>query len=444
LILAGLPAGTNLQESFLLTRLAASSLLRDRMITRFTQGVGRCTRSDRDFAAVMLLDRSLIDFIIRTENRRTLHPELQAELQFGMENSQDKSTEDFVALTTALIEQGEEWSYAERAISNLRSKKAKQEDQVAEKLRSVVGEEVDFVYALWSGDLEKALERARTVSDRLGGNETKGYRGWWYYLAADTATQIFESTKSTGSLQIAKKYYGNAASCSLSISWFAELARLKVDGVEVASADELTPLCVKKVRQTLIELGLTGQRFEQHAANLLAELESNDHDTFQHGLELLGPLLGFESHVPNSTADPDCVWSLGDRLHISHEVKVEHTPSGEIGANDVRQAASHVNWIKAHVRCRDDCEIVCTIESPREIIETAAIAHAKGLFYVNPTAIRDLATEAVSIIRAVRAASDSETDESLLERIREEMATHSLLPRDIQKRLMDRPCGDLS
>ncbi|HEY9421231.1 MAG TPA: DEAD/DEAH box helicase, partial [Thermoanaerobaculia bacterium] len=43
LILAGLPAGTNLQEKFLWSRIAASSLLRDRILTRFTQGVGRCT-----------------------------------------------------------------------------------------------------------------------------------------------------------------------------------------------------------------------------------------------------------------------------------------------------------------------------------------------------------------------------------------------------------------
>lgn len=39
LLLYGLPGGTNLQEQFLLYRLAATSLLRDRLITRLTQAV---------------------------------------------------------------------------------------------------------------------------------------------------------------------------------------------------------------------------------------------------------------------------------------------------------------------------------------------------------------------------------------------------------------------
>ncbi|MBI3850443.1 MAG: DEAD/DEAH box helicase [Verrucomicrobia bacterium] len=431
LIRMGLPVGTNLQESFLLTRLAASSLLRDRMLTRFTQGVGRCTRSDRDYSAVLLLDRNLIDFVLRSENRKILHPELQAELQFGMENSDGKSRPDFVALLEALIEQGEDWSHAERAILNLRSKKTKEEDQVAKRLKNVAADEVDFVYALWTGNLEKALEKSRSVSDNLGGNETKGYRGWWYYLAADVATQGHESNKAASSLQIAKDYYAKAANCSLSISWFAELARLTIAGSPIADADELTPLAVETTRRHLIELGLTGQRFDQQMKLLLEEIMSKDHDTFQRGLKSLGDLLGFDSDAPDSTADPDCVWSIGDKLHIAHEVKVEHSPGDEIGANDVRQAASHVNWVKAHRPCSADCEVVCIIESPRQTVEAGAIPHAGNLFHASPTMVKQLAEESVSVLRSVRASSPTMQDETMLEAIRQEMAKHGLLPRDI-------------
>ena len=62
LVMGGLPSGTNLQERFLWSRVAAFSLLRDRVITRFTQGVGRCTRSDNDYAVVIIWGRSLVDF----------------------------------------------------------------------------------------------------------------------------------------------------------------------------------------------------------------------------------------------------------------------------------------------------------------------------------------------------------------------------------------------
>ena len=42
LIIDGVPAGTNLLEHFLQSRLALISLIRERMRTRFVQGVGRC------------------------------------------------------------------------------------------------------------------------------------------------------------------------------------------------------------------------------------------------------------------------------------------------------------------------------------------------------------------------------------------------------------------
>jgi Rad3-related DNA helicase len=435
LIVMGLPVGTNLQESFLLTRLAASSLLRDRMLTRLTQGVGRCTRSDRDYSAVLLLDRNLIEFVLRSENRRVLHPELQAELQFGMENSDGKSRSDFVVLVQALIAQKEEWAQAERAILSLRSKKKKEEDQVAKRLKNVAADEVDFVYALWTGNLERALEKARAVSDNLGGNETKGYRGWWYYLVADTAARIYDTNSAPAALQIAKEYYGKAATCSLSISWFAELALLTIEGAPVASVDELTPVAVEKTRTALIELGLTGQRFEQQMGRLLTELDSRDHDTFERGVETLGSLLGFDSTSPDATADPDCVWSIGDKLHIVHEVKVEHSPGDEIGANDVRQAASHANWVKAHRSCSANSQIVCVIETPRERVEAGGIPHAENLFYVSPAKIKELAEETVSVLRSVRAGSPTMPDESLLETLLQEMGKHRLLPHDVQARM---------
>ena len=52
LILFDLPNATHLQENFLITRMAAMTLFEERIKTRVVQALGRCTRSNTDYAAV--------------------------------------------------------------------------------------------------------------------------------------------------------------------------------------------------------------------------------------------------------------------------------------------------------------------------------------------------------------------------------------------------------
>jgi hypothetical protein len=321
-----------------------------------------------------------------------------------------------------------------QALTSLRGRKVRAEDQLAKRLRSVVADEVDFVYALWTGNLEKALQKARAVSDSLGGNGIKGYRGWWYYLAADAATHIYECTKGTEVLQVAREYYGRAANCSLSISWFAGLGRIAMPGAPISIQDILTPIAVETAHRSMLDLGLTGQGFEERMTVLLREIGSDDHDTFQRALKTLGSLLGFHSIIPGSDADPDCVWSIADKLHIAHEVKMEKTP-GSIGACDARQAVGHINWIKANCPCSRDCEFLAVIETSRTTVESSALPHAHNLFHVALAEMRALAKQTVSVLRAIRAGCADTPDETLLDALRQEMGNYQLLPRHIQNRM---------
>ena len=358
LVLWGLPGGTNLQERFLLSRLATSSLLRDRILTRFTQGVGRCTRSDNDYAVVLLGDRSLVDFITKRENRAILHPELQAELEFGIANSQDKEPDDYRDLWEAFLRQDAEWSAAEKTIIAVRDKKTRRDDPSTQRLRQVVGSELDYLYALWAGDYEHALEKAKAVSDALGGDETKGYRGWWYYLAGDAALLLSEESGREDLANVAKACFKRAAACCPAISWFAKLARLADKSTPAVGMDEETSMAVEAIRGKLDEWGLVGMAFEEHMAAALSDLKSDKHKDFHRGLEALGSMLGFEAKSPPTDAAPDCVWSLGDMLHIAHEAKTEHSPGDAIGVNDVRQAQSHANWVTANCACGKEVAII--------------------------------------------------------------------------------------
>lgn len=434
-VLGGLPSGTNLQERFLWSRIAAYALLRDRLLTRFTQGVGRCTRSDNDYAAVFIVGHRLIDFLLKRENRHLLNPELQAEIEFGIENSRDKEPSDFVELWDAFLARGDHWKNAEAAIVGLRERQTRHDDPISRQLMMSVADEVAYQYARWNDDLEDALGYARKVADALGGDETKAYRAWWYYLSADTAMALYKATGKNIYQNTAQDFLERASACCLGIRWFARLRRSLAHGVGAPGANEMTAAAVEAIRQRLTEWGVVGKRFELKIGSIANDLQSTDHKFFHCGLKGLGEMLGFVAVLPETDAAPDCVWSLGSDVYVVHEAKSEHTAADPIGVNDVRQAESHENWVRANRPCDKSTRVLCLIESPRTMIANEAVAHAGGLFHVTPVQLKELFDQIATVLRRVRSKITDLSDEKVLEELYLEIERENLTPEHILQRM---------
>lgn len=439
LVFGGLPSGTNLQEKFLWSKIAAFSLLRDRVITRFTQGVGRCTRSDNDYAVVFVIGRRLVDFLLKNENRRILNPELQAELEFGIENSRDKSTEDFEDLWKAFLSKGDDWKDAEATILAMRDSTFRHDDPISRQLNSVVADEVAYLYAMWNNDFEDALEHARKVADVLGGDETKAYRAWWYYLSAEAAMALHEFTGNEAYQKTARDFLKRASRCCVGISWFARLGRSFAPGGETPEIDELSAVVVETIRGRLAEWGAVGRRFEQQLSQIVENLQSTEHKAFHQGLKGLGDMLGFYAELPEGDAAPDCIWSIGNLIYVVYEAKSEHTPGDPIGVNDIRQAQSHGNWIRANRTCETNTKILCLIESPRTTVAPEAIAHAESLHHVTPGQLKEIFDEIATTLRRVRSKLTDLSDEKVLEELSRELTTGNLVPKRIMERLSRMP-----
>lgn len=433
LVIAGLPCGTNLQEKFLWSRIAAHALLRDRVLTRFTQGVGRCTRSDNDFAVIFVLGRSLVDFILKIDNRQVLHPELQAELQFGIENCRDKSEDEFQELQEAFVAQGAEWEEAESSIISLRDRSARRADPMSQKLSATVADEVSYLYAMWNGDFESALKDARNVADALAGDETKGYRGWWYYLSADAAQALGEVTGDTALEVVVKDCLARAGKCCPAISWFARLARLASGNAIIANIDASTSVAVENIRDTLTEWGMFGGRFEREVTQAIKDLRATEYKQFHRGLKLLGEMLGFRAKIFDGEGDPDCLWSINEVLHIVHEAKSDHTPDDPIGINDIRQSQSHEDWVRNHCACSNDVVILPLIASPRTRVSPKALTYAKSVCHVQPEQLKILCEKCADVLRIIRVKSADLSDEKFLEELYRALTSAELTPSAIVK-----------
>jgi hypothetical protein len=157
MVIQGVPAATNLQEMFLFDRLGATAPLRDRLRTRLTQGLGRCTRDENDYALVLLAGRDLLNWCANQSNAKGLIPELQAEIAFGLDNSNDRTASDFLELRAAFLAQTQDWSPADEEIIARREECAVVDDAVAQALKAAVGHEVRYVYALWRHEFDRAM-----------------------------------------------------------------------------------------------------------------------------------------------------------------------------------------------------------------------------------------------------------------------------------------------
>ncbi|MCH8149547.1 MAG: hypothetical protein IH987_16440, partial [Planctomycetes bacterium] len=277
LILEGLPGGINLQKSFLLTRLQAAALLRDRMITRFTQAVGRCTRSDTDYALVFVMGTKLSDFILKSEHRSLLHPELQAELDFGIDNSKDRCPTDFDALITVFLGQTDAWNDAEANITERRDAKRQATDSDSAALSNAVNHEVRYSYAIWAGRYEDALIHSQAAADALNNPGVQGYRAWWYYCTAEVALALHEHTGQDVHRITAQDRFRRAAQCAPSVTWFSRVARChEVDAAEMPIDVQLAT-AVEGISHFLSDAGFTGPRFEVRVAECLEDLRQSAH-----------------------------------------------------------------------------------------------------------------------------------------------------------------------
>ena len=146
IVLDGEPSASGLQEIFMRTRLGAYSQLQNRIRTRITQAMGRCTRDESDYSVVVIVGDKLTKRCCTRIFTQGMHPELQAEITFGLENSTDHTMLDFVELSEALLNHDVDWQVAEQEIRKLRDSSTKILDQTTKALAKAMPHEICMLH----------------------------------------------------------------------------------------------------------------------------------------------------------------------------------------------------------------------------------------------------------------------------------------------------------
>lgn len=399
LFIEGLPKATNLQERFLMARMGAAILLNDRVQTRVLQAIGRCTRSLEDYSAVVVSGDELPDYLADRRRRSFLHPELQAELEFGIEQSQGTSVADLLDNFGIFLENAERWEAANQEILSKRQAATQQPFPAMKELQSAVSQEIEYQRRLWQEDYEVALDYAERVLGGLTSTELRGYRALWHYLAGSAAWLGAQQGVARLAAK-AREHFRGAKESAPAVPWLVGLSRHQSEEEMPSNNDTALLRQVERVEAILAKLGTVHDRtFARREREILDGLANEG--GFEQAQVKLGELLGFDAGKIETDASPD-PWWIADNLCLVFEDHAGAESDSVLDATKARQASTHPNWMREHVEAVADGDILSVLVTPVTKAKEGAIPHLRSVALWPLAEFREWATRALLTIRELR------------------------------------------
>lgn len=410
LVLEGLPKAANLQEKFILNKMGAGIILNDRIQTRIVQAVGRCTRANSDFAAVIILGQEWLDYLLTKDNVKYLHPEIQAELDFG-EYQSSTDIADVLDNIRVFSQQDQAWQEANEEIIGIRSNKKQETAIELAQLSSIADKEISYLRHLWMKDFSSAYEECRNILGALTEPSLKGYRAMWNYLAG-SALELAKKNNQVASDDLKREYYMDAMKSTIALPWLVDLAKIvkTVDNDEYFSTAAIAKM-TEGIEKQLVNLGIKHNRkFDYHKNNIISGIASADPFKFENAQLELGKLLGFECGNTEYKAAPDPWWVVDENTCIVFE---DHTgaTNNVLSVEKARQVCCHDNWIRENVRgLKDNALIIKMLITPVTTVAPGGMEHLQEVYVRTPSEFRSWALNTLRVLTHIRQKLTSEGD----------------------------------
>lgn len=384
-----------------MNRMGASLLFNERVQTRVLQAIGRCTRGLNDYSAVVVTGEDLPAYLTDRKRRSYFHPELQAELEFGIEQSTEVKEQDILDNFGIFLEHDQSWEDANQSILEAREAATQAEFPAMDQLEEVVAHEISWQTAMWNQDYAKAYEAAREVLGGLNDSGLRGYRALWHYLAG-TAAELAAADGELGFDAHARTQYKKAKDAANAIPWLIALAR---GGAATPSAEEqdqtAVMLQVEQLEAQLVKLGtLHNRAFSAREREIREGLQSGDR--FERAQVLLGEHLGFTAGKRESDASPDPWWIVGSIALVFEDHANAKGTSSVIDATKARQAVSHPDWMREHVPASAGASIQPVLVTPAKSAKSGAMPHLGRVAHWDLDDFRAWAETALVTVRELR------------------------------------------
>lgn len=435
-VLDGLPRGAHLQERFLIDSLRAGRVLDERLRTRVIQGAGRCTRGLKDHSVVVVLGEDLTSFLQRREIRAALRPEIQAEIQFGILNS-EVSIDELKDAVRSYLDQDDDWQTgAEPAIATLRRDSQRVLPAGTDTLASSAAKEVKAWGQVWKGEFEEASRSAVEVAQRLTDGALTPYRALWLYFAASWQELAAKQGANAALAASAKELLSKAHAAAKGTSWLREIAPLDSSECTLDPFDEHAVAAAATHPGRRMELA----KWIRLCNDLTNGLAATDASAFEPALSTLGELLGAEAYKPPGHGRADSVWLYGDHWWLTIEAKSDEAAEGLVGMNDVRQTNTQLKSLSRDIGRPAPEGSASILVTPKQVVDPDAADIAEShVFIAGPGDLQALAKDAIEAWRSIRASATNLEGEEAEAIVRSKFADYRLLPSSVRERLVDRP-----
>ncbi|WP_158566866.1 DEAD/DEAH box helicase [Actinomadura craniellae] len=438
IVLVGLPSGAHLQERFLHESVGAVVALRERIRTRLTQGAGRATRNSSDFAAVIVLSRELVNFCADPAVQAAMHPELRAEVAFGLTYSTDITAAETRENLEYFRRQDPEWQEADSEIRVDRDATTRTSLPGTAQLSASARHEVEALNAAWGGEWERAVEFTGKALERLaGGKEIRRYQALWNYLAGSWAVLAARTGHGNHWIEVAQQHYTAARAAAAGTRWLTDLLTDAAQMISpttvltLSSGDALDALVVEQIVVSPLRTG-PAKPFITLAQDIRTGLGQTDASPFERALDSLGRLAGSTSCRTRTKADaePDSVWLFSDLFWVACEAKSDTNPAKEVPASDATQACGHLNFTASEqgIAAAPSGSITLLVTPQQRVDIAAARVADAGLYLVSLDQIRDLAERLITCWGAIRTQTKGTGPDKAALEIERLLRTHRTLP----------------
>jgi tetratricopeptide (TPR) repeat protein len=432
-VLSGSPNGAHLQERFLYQSLGAHVVLNERIRTRITQGAGRATRNSADYAAVLMLGRDLREFCMPLEHRNAMHPELRAEINFGLDYS-DLSKPEVLENLLHFRHQDQDWQEANQQIRAARDEAPRVALPGTEHLSAAVQYEVGAMDAAWQGDWPRAVDQARKVIEALPGTtEIRRYQALWHYLLGSWAVAASRSDGQPHWRDLADRHFGDARAAARGTQWLRDITTdatrlLAASAPTVETEDPLDAWVIDAV--TVNPARTSAKQYVTYEKTLRDGLAQTEHKPFEAALDVLGRLMGADV-LPRSgeEAQPDSVWMFGDHWWVALEAKSEAAPDKEVPVRDIREACGHLSYASAQTgKPVPDGSITVMATPQTGVAKVGDWVADKPVFLASPQLLLQIAEQILRAWDAIRAQTRELQPEAARPVVASLLSRHQALP----------------